>query len=162
MTPRTGALHPRTSMLSRRKAPPKKTNQKFKAPSFSSRPGTQEGKAGLALDLSELLSFCFAPSSSAGGWFGHPFGVYLSPLQRGIPQNRQLCPEVLGGSKEAQESTSPLLQPAPCQPHQPCSPRQRAAGGDTALRSSHRMVGIGRDLCGSSSPTPLLKQGHLQ
>jgi len=24
------------------------------------------------------------------------------------------------------------------------------------------MVGIGRDLCGSSSPTPLLKQGHLQ
>jgi len=24
------------------------------------------------------------------------------------------------------------------------------------------MVGIGRDLCGSSSPTPLPKQGHLQ
>ena len=24
------------------------------------------------------------------------------------------------------------------------------------------MVGVGRDLCGSSSPTPLLKQGHLQ
>jgi len=23
------------------------------------------------------------------------------------------------------------------------------------------MVGVGRDLCGSSSPTPLLKQGHL-
>ena len=22
--------------------------------------------------------------------------------------------------------------------------------------------GVGRDLCGSSSPTPLLKQGHLQ
>ena len=22
------------------------------------------------------------------------------------------------------------------------------------------MVGVGRDLCGSSSPTPLLKQGH--
>jgi len=24
------------------------------------------------------------------------------------------------------------------------------------------MVGVGRDLCGSSSPTPLLKQGHLE
>jgi len=24
------------------------------------------------------------------------------------------------------------------------------------------MVGVGRDLCGSSSPTLLLKQGHLQ
>ena len=24
------------------------------------------------------------------------------------------------------------------------------------------MVGIGRDLCGSSSPTPLPKQGHLE
>ena len=27
---------------------------------------------------------------------------------------------------------------------------------------NHRMVGVGRDLCGSSSPTPLSKQGHLQ
>ena len=27
---------------------------------------------------------------------------------------------------------------------------------------NHRMVGVGRDLCGSSSPGPLLKQGHLQ
>jgi len=26
----------------------------------------------------------------------------------------------------------------------------------------HRMFGVGRDLCGSSSPTPLPKQGHLQ
>ena len=25
---------------------------------------------------------------------------------------------------------------------------------------NHRMAGAGRDLCGSSSPTPLLKQGH--
>jgi len=30
------------------------------------------------------------------------------------------------------------------------------------LSQNHRMVGVGRDLCGSSSPTPLLKQGHLQ
>jgi len=27
---------------------------------------------------------------------------------------------------------------------------------------SHRMSGVGRDLCGSSSATPLPKQGHLQ
>jgi len=27
---------------------------------------------------------------------------------------------------------------------------------------NHRMVGVGRDLCGSPSPTTLLKQGHLQ
>ena len=27
---------------------------------------------------------------------------------------------------------------------------------------NHRMVGVGRDLCGSSSPPPLPKQGHLQ
>jgi len=27
---------------------------------------------------------------------------------------------------------------------------------------NHRMVGVGRDLCGSSSPTHLLKQGHVE
>jgi len=26
----------------------------------------------------------------------------------------------------------------------------------------HRIAGVGRDLCGSSSSTPLLKQGHLE
>ena len=30
------------------------------------------------------------------------------------------------------------------------------------VTQNHRMFGVGRDLCGSSSPTPLLKQGHLQ
>ena len=30
------------------------------------------------------------------------------------------------------------------------------------LSQNHRMLGIGRDLCGSSSPTLLPKQGHLQ
>ena len=30
-----------------------------------------------------------------------------------------------------------------------------------ARSQNHRMVGAGRNLCGSSSPTPLLKQGHL-
>ena len=33
----------------------------------------------------------------------------------------------------------------------------------TQMRNqNYRMVGVGRDLCGSSSPTPLSKQGHLQ
>jgi len=27
-------------------------------------------------------------------------------------------------------------------------------------RINHRMFGVGRDLCGSSGPRPLLKQGH--
>ena len=27
---------------------------------------------------------------------------------------------------------------------------------------NHRIVGVGRDLCVSSSPTPLPKQGHIQ
>jgi len=27
---------------------------------------------------------------------------------------------------------------------------------------NHRMVGVGRDLCGSSGPSPLPKQGHLE
>ena len=30
------------------------------------------------------------------------------------------------------------------------------------ISQNHRMVGVGRDLCGSSSPTPLPKQGHLE
>ena len=36
--------------------------------------------------------------------------------------------------------------------------------GKAEIRYSqnHRMVGVGRDLWGSSSPTPLPKQGHLQ
>jgi len=34
--------------------------------------------------------------------------------------------------------------------------------GNHAESQNHRMVGVGRDLCGSSHPTPLPKQGHLQ
>ena len=30
------------------------------------------------------------------------------------------------------------------------------------ITQNHRIVGVGRDLCGSSSSTPLPKQGHLQ
>jgi len=32
---------------------------------------------------------------------------------------------------------------------------------DHRITENHRMVGVGRDLCGSSSPTVLPKQGHL-
>ena len=30
------------------------------------------------------------------------------------------------------------------------------------LSQTHRMAGVGRDLCGQSSPTPLPKQGHQE
>jgi len=30
------------------------------------------------------------------------------------------------------------------------------------MSQNHRTVGVGRGLCGSSSPTTLLKQGHLE
>jgi len=30
------------------------------------------------------------------------------------------------------------------------------------ITQNHRMLGVGRDLCGSSIPTPLPKQGHLK
>ena len=41
---------------------------------------------------------------------------------------------------------------------QSSSPPGHAAG----MSQNHRMVGVGRDLCGSSSPNPLPKQGCLQ
>jgi len=38
-----------------------------------------------------------------------------------------------------------------------------SSGGMRITESqNHRMVGTGKDLCGSSRPTPLPKQGHLQ
>ena len=40
------------------------------------------------------------------------------------------------------------------------SPLQREE--HKAFSQNHRMLGVGRDLCGSSTPTALLKQGHLQ
>jgi len=33
---------------------------------------------------------------------------------------------------------------------------------NAAISQNHRIAGFGRDLCGSSSPSPLPKQGHLQ
>jgi len=48
-------------------------------------------------------------------------------------------------------------------PHPPRKERQ-TFGAEICFSFSqnHRIVGVGRDLCGSSSPTPLPKQGHLQ
>jgi len=40
--------------------------------------------------------------------------------------------------------------------------RAAVPGGEArSLPQNHRMVGVGRDLCGSPSPTPVPKQGHL-
>jgi len=33
---------------------------------------------------------------------------------------------------------------------------------ETTESQNHRMFGVGRDLCGSSSPAPLPKHGHLE
>ena len=93
-----------------------------------------------------LSALSFLSPRSPGQRFGHRFGVYISPLQRGISQRIKLYLEVLGGSKEAQESSFPLLQSSHCQSHQSkqhCSPRKRATGGETAPRSSH-LVDLGR------------------
>ena len=35
-------------------------------------------------------------------------------------------------------------------------------GPNSTESQNHRMFRVGRDLCGSSSPTPLPKKGHLQ
>ena len=42
-------------------------------------------------------------------------------------------------------------------PDAQCAPKKRLSSES----QNHRMVGVGRDLCGSSSTTPLPKQGHL-
>ena len=62
---------------------------------------------------------------------------------------RDLAEYYVGTRRAAQGQKSP---PNPC------------SGSLRQLTESqnHRIVGVRRDLCGSSSPTPLLKQGHLQ
>jgi len=44
---------------------------------------------------------------------------------------------------------------------QQCAQVAKKANGITESQN-HRMLGVGRDLCPSSSPTLLPKQGHLQ
>jgi len=48
--------------------------------------------------------------------------------------------------------------------HEPVGvgPEEGHENGLRAGTQNHRMAGVGRDLCGSSSPTLLPKQGHLQ
>ena len=52
-----------------------------------------------------------------------------------------------------------LMSWKPCRS---CSLTFFSACYDHVQSQNHRIVGVGRDLCGSPSPTPLPKQGHLQ
>ena len=61
----------------------------------------------------------------------------------------------------------PNHQNTPQTSNRPPSQTEAQRGMETLPSSQniteyHRMFGVGRDLCGSSSPTPLPKQGHLQ
>jgi len=57
-----------------------------------------------------------------------------------------------------------VSQQDPCPPLPPWQDRRKRAwmGATGGESQNHRMVGVGRDLYGSPSPTLLLKQGHLQ
>ena len=46
--------------------------------------------------------------------------------------------------------------------NQACNAYITSIAGSLFLSQNHRMVGVGRDLCGSSSPTLLPKQSHLE
>ena len=79
--------------------------------------------------------------------------------KRVVPTSKPVCPhrttqpwvvaqvKVLSTGQPALHGTAPRLGCSPSQHHE---------------SQNHRMVGVGRDLCGSSSPTLLPKQGHLQ
>ena len=65
------------------------------------------------------------------------------------------APDALRQQGEEAERWNKPRSPAPS-----CSRRPHIH--PIAARQNHRMVGVGRDLCGSPSPTLLPKQGHLQ
>ena len=88
-----------------------------------------------------------------------------------IRDDRQACDDVMkevlpGPMKECDKrqgcqdnpfSMLPALSPYP---NSLQVARRRAL--NVTESQNHRMLGFGRHLCGSSSPTPLLKQGHLE
>jgi len=43
-----------------------------------------------------------------------------------------------------------------------CTKYMHAQHSPVCYAQNHRMLGVGRDLCGSSSPTHLTKKGHLE
>ena len=71
--------------------------------------------------------------------------VFLQGFLRG---GQSLCPSTLGTDSSGTSQESRCWQ-------------TRASHFITESQN-HRMVGVGRDLCGSSSPIFLSKQGHLQ
>ena len=93
-----------------------------------------------------------APTPSAAPAF--PGGAAVG--RNTVPLRQQIfaAMAVLGCSRRlAQEQGK--AQPSPPRPIPP-------ATVDVTESQNHRIVGVGRDLCGSSSPTPLTNQGHLQ
>jgi len=91
---------------------------------------------------------------------------------RGQQQPREILFQSRGELNRQQPQTGSLyLRPAPltssCCQQQLRSPGWGEAWAPPASDCSspsqnHRIVGVGRDLCGSPSPTLLPKQGHLQ
>jgi len=65
----------------------------------------------------------------------------------------------MGVSKSTSFPCHQVVVPHRCK-QQGC--RGSQVGVSHRITKNHRMLGVGRDLCGSSSPTPLPKQGHLQ
>jgi len=79
------------------------------------------------------------------------------PQRRGIALTCCRKDEALGQSLTQPEQDSAV--PVPTVLHRGMV---RIWGGKKTESQNHRIAGVGRDLCGSSSPTPLPKQGHPQ
>ena len=73
-------------------------------------------------------------------------------LSRGVP------PAAVGCSRPRGKRGTPL----PFRPAESGVSAGRRSEDCEGESQNHRIVGVGRDLCGSSSPTRLPKQGHLQ
>ena len=109
-----------------------------------------------------------------------PSIIWNSDLPGGPCKGTRVSEAVLGPAVPAQPPgaqgpSDPALQPSPRwewdsrnrSPAGQCSwIKGTTRAGETPNTSHvsqhHRMFGVGRDLCGSSSPTLLPKQGHLQ
>ena len=86
----------------------------------------------------------------------------MAPEKRGFAQYPSL-PEA-GGKRETAEPVPMGEQTEGYESPHPRSLSEGAAETEETFTESqnHRIVGVGRALCGSSSPPPLPKQGHLQ